>query len=486
MNKFCVEVPENLDIDKVIALNPHAFYGKNKLKPDTLLYVCGAIIKARKRQHKEMEDNETNYAQVSSRKLRSVVHNYSAYIDYLWEEGIISCDFHYVPGEKCYGYCFNPPFTGQKLRTIEIKDFSLRKSIRKAAMEQQRRRKKIQKQVPYLTKWWDHSGLEIDREAALAWIEEHQQQKINAILNFEGQADQQFEIDRCIDTCELYRSHVASIDAGHFSYGFSGRGRRFYNPICNLKKELRTFLSYNGLPLVELDKKNSQPYLSLALLRATFWQSKKAQDGVLSLAHIFKKSVIKPLKKEGKGSTQEIFFPVGIIRLLKSWEDQAQQGFGGFEKYIEFVTGDFYQLIEDLFKHKHPDRFGSRKEVKKEILRILYMNPADDWKPFYEPALTFRSHFPAVYALFSKIKEKDYTDLAIILQRIESYLFLEVICKRIGASFPEIPLFTIHDCILTTEGNEDIVRQIMQEELQQWIGYPATLTCEVLTSMQAQ
>jgi len=29
---------------------------------------------------------------------------------------------------------------------------------------------------------------------------------------------------------------------------------------------------------------------------------------------------------------------------------------------------------------------------------------------------------------------------------------------------PDIPLITIHDSILTTNGNEDIVRSVMQEE----------------------
>ncbi len=42
----------------------------------------------------------------------------------------------------------------------------------------------------------------------------------------------------------------------------------------------------------------------------------------------------------------------------------------------------------------------------------------------------------------------------------------------------QVPIFTIHDSIVTTKGNEDFVKRIMEEELTRAIGVPPTLQVE--------
>jgi len=45
---------------------------------------------------------------------------------------------------------------------------------------------------------------------------------------------------------------------------------------------------------------------------------------------------------------------------------------------------------------------------------------------------------------------------------------------------PTIPMFTIHDNIITTEQHADVVKKVMEEELERYVGYKSTLSVEKL------
>jgi len=66
----------------------------------------------------------------------------------------------------------------------------------------------------------------------------------------------------------------------------------------------------------------------------------------------------------------------------------------------------------------------------------------------------------------------------ILLQQIESHLVLQVITKRIARERPTMPLFTIHDSIVTTEGNENYVQEIIIQEMKKAVGFGPGLRIE--------
>lgn len=69
-------------------------------------------------------------------------------------------------------------------------------------------------------------------------------------------------------------------------------------------------------------------------------------------------------------------------------------------------------------------------------------------------------------------------NLPIILQRIESHLILKVITKRIVRERPAIPMFTIHDSIVTTSGNEGYVQAIITQEMEKAVSFGPRLQVE--------
>src|SRR6185437_9660481 len=87
--------------------------------------------------------------------------------------------------------------------------------------------------------------------------------------------------------------------------------------------------------------------------------------------------------------------------------------------------------------------------------------------------------YPQTDATFRTIKQSDHTNLAKSLQRIESHFVIDVICKRIATEHPELPIFTIHDSIIATKGNESILIDAIESELQAIVGRAPKLKTEL-------
>jgi hypothetical protein len=83
-----------------------------------------------------------------------------------------------------------------------------------------------------------------------------------------------------------------------------------------------------------------------------------------------------------------------------------------------------------------------------------------------------------IYEYFAQLKKLHPDIIPIVLQRVESYAVLQCITKRISIEYPNVPLFTIHDGIATTEENVDLVSSITCEDLKALTGYAPMLKKE--------
>jgi hypothetical protein len=113
------------------------------------------------------------------------------------------------------------------------------------------------------------------------------------------------------------------------------------------------------------------------------------------------------------------------------------------KNYIALViSGQLYEYLmrEFIGEGLHL----TRSETKVQVLRILF---ARNRKPKDELNLKareiFKKRFPTVHRIFSKVRGNEKGDkftsfkrFAILLQRIESYLMLDVILRRIYKELP--------------------------------------------------
>jgi hypothetical protein len=157
------------------------------------------------------------------------------------------------------------------------------------------------------------------------------------------------------------------------------------------------------------------------------------------------------------------------------------------KRYIYLVTsGQIYEYLMHEFS-----KVGlqvTRDETKVQVLRILFARnrmPEDEINR--KCRQIFKARFPTVLRIFSKVRGREkgdkfhnYKRFAILLQRIEAYLMLDVILKRIHKELPGTIAITIHDSIMTgiLTNNVEAVREIMIEELTSFIGFPPQIKIE--------
>lgn len=247
-------------------------------------------------------------------------------------------------------------------------------------------------------------------------------------------------------------------------------GMRLHTSITNCPKLLRNYITVGGEPLVSIDIKNSQPFMMLALFNPE---------------HIGK------LRRTSYPTTQlpppNLQVPVSdlsaynISSIILRHSSVIQSSIE-FQEYREMVTnGTIYEQFVDLMKIDAKELelgFSPRDTVKFRFMLCFYSangSRSGGMKPL------FRMKFPKIYSLMCDLKEKHHNTLAILLQRVESILVLDQICSRIALEKPKVPLFTIHDSILTTSAHVDYVKGIIEEECVRYIGVAPRLTIEACT-----
>lgn len=157
------------------------------------------------------------------------------------------------------------------------------------------------------------------------------------------------------------------------------------------------------------------------------------------------------------------------------------------DRYFELIEGgDLY----DFLRQKSGYKQMGRKEFKaRHFFKMLYGANLTEC-----PVLTvFEREFPTLYSYVLHTKEVDrlrdryrtmcaangdrrkayfdlkkeekqtYGSLATQMQRAEAEFVFDRVVARLMQEHP-VPLLTIHDCILTTKGNEGIVFDAMAEE----------------------
>jgi len=126
-----------------------------------------------------------------------------------------------------------------------------------------------------------------------------------------------------------------------------------------------------------------------------------------------------------------------------------------------------YQAVADLLAVE-------RKAVKESVMAALFGRPEHRTRA----SRALERLFPDTWAAIRATKrEFGYASLAHAGQRMESAFVFGRCIPRLMAEYKSLPLLTIHDSIVTSEGNEQIVRDVMADEFAR-LGLHPTLTVE--------
>ncbi len=238
--------------------------------------------------------------------------------------------------------------------------------------------------------------------------------------------------------------------------------KRLDTNLTNLKSELKNFIIGD---LVSIDLKNSQPFFLSRLLATIINQIENENQQLNPLCSFLScKNIAKSLGSKWK----EVISKKRINEYLvnfRQFESSVTQG----TLYDDFIVEYGHNI--------------SRAEVKDIMFKVMFSKNKDykngNWfSPFSDKKKIFKSVFPHVYKSIRKLKEKDHAILPIFLQRLESYIFIDLIAKEL-VEVGIVP-FTIHDSIIVKMEQQNSALEVMRKVFEENFGMVPTFEIKAL------
>lgn len=440
---------------------------------DKVYWICDSIYLLMSRlddKHQYRGKHVEYYVPLWSKILKDILGNeYSLIMQWMVKSEILKRDNHYIEGEKPYCYRFTQTYLDCEERWATVTYQPLKKSI--ANYESKQKLYTNKKVVKNLAKMLRDGKLTINLEGATSMIDRILAERYPVIRNGTD-AD---TLKRRIDATQLRISLMGPVEAihrGKLKITQDKFGYRIHTPITQLKKELRQFVKYDGKALVELDLSNSQLFFLNFLINYRNWSMERGNDR--------QNNILRELFRGINRSNYKY-----IITFLKKLENQYGKGLQDHPFVQHSSNGEIYNRLVEELNGKNFFRFGmtsdeKRKKVKKLLLQLLFANPNADQKKEEKHMfngnsgkvwLSFKELYPEVVKLIEFVKSKGHKDICKLLQRIESSSILKEVCAPIIKEHPGVPIFTLHDCLITTVENKMLLQQTMVTNIARFIGF---------------
>jgi hypothetical protein len=325
--------------------------------------------------------------------MTNVVPGASLYLKFLKEQGIIEWG-EYSSGRNSRMY----RLTNEG--KTEYRTITDQKLINRIAQNRSNILLRNSKKYPTLNKYIHK--IEMDYEGAVKTVESEYLKNLKS-----GK-----------DSAEGRRTYslaaISKVESGEIYIKVNNTNGRLDSNYTGLPNELLKHLTIDGNPLVELDIQSSQPFFAACLLKPT--------------------PEMETLMQRFLGHSR--FMSLKMLDVA-DYDD--------VKEYRLLVTTNEIGLYHYMWvKGKRQGiYFKTRKELKEQTFVVFF--GADVHSPVER---LFKTLFPNVQKVFDLIKQKKHNQLAIFLQRVESYTMLERVAKRIIEELPDVPFATRHDSIL--------------------------------------
>jgi hypothetical protein len=395
------------------------------------------------------------YVNLNSTKMKDVNYNYIKYLNYFVERGIIQRNRKYSNSKgNAFSKSYRYNFKEIKKLTMMVFEFDVLKKLYDKIVIKE---KNVCNDLDYLTKWFG-PNLTIDSDNIFLEIQEK--------LKFTS-AKEKLELKKA-------ENYMRSLKNFHYQEFWVSRNpksdNRVHTNLGNMPKLFRKGVKYDGMNLAGIDIKNSQPFFLIVLLDSIMNRGKEESNN----------RVINKIEELGYSGT--------MLRTLS----ESLYGIGFQDEYKiikqDILSGKFYDNLEDKFnfdrsiKGKYMRRFfckdsktqpmyffdSKRDVVKRLVLFFLYKANQSSEKKEDVDYLIFKKLYPNFCIVLEFFKERNSKDLPKLLQHIEADCVIDFTCKRISEKYPNMPLFTIHDSIISTEDNVNILEIEVNKYLKEY------------------
>lgn len=243
---------------------------------------------------------------------------------------------------------------------------------------------------------------------------------------------------------------------------------RLHSSLTNLSSRLFPALRINREPLVGYDIANCQPFLSAVLFNFILTNLKSGFNPQTHSKHpqILPQTLNTYINQHTKHNFNNTKSFHMIAKSLQGVDIEC------IRDYIDLcLEGNLYTYVaNNLFGIEYNKE--NQRRVKDLFFSLFFTKP----KNYQGDTGKFKKKHPEWSLMLKVIKElsSEKAFFPILLQCMESYYVLEVVCKRLHKEHPKMPLITKHDSIYTTAGYKDILLQVMTEEAYKLFGLVPT------------
>ncbi|SDB30432.1 hypothetical protein SAMN03097699_0604 [Flavobacteriaceae bacterium MAR_2010_188] len=388
------------------------------------------------------------------------IYNYTDYIKFLQDEGFLDRRIknYSTSSNECRKYKLGKKYRNHQLDFHWVEDNT--HFIKKTNEFKIDRMKYAEVKCPHLTKWLTPEKLSIDFTSALKHVRET------------------YEEDSQINKRNTRIYIIKSIENKSWSYSRDGLDNRLHSIFTSIPKDIRRFVKYNQEDLISLDIKNSQPFIYTSLLNQLINPSINRLSIFLSNKYnIVYTSIM-----------SQVFRNTTNNNALQAFVNQVLDG-TFYEQYGEILYNEGL-ISKDVFEQcyislpkkikgtwvRNQEKYENlRKASKDMVIQSLFSSE----KCHSKFISVFKKHYPEIYRITQFIKanqEKNF--FPVLLQNVEANSVLDYCTKIISDSYPEMPLFTIHDSIVTTAPYRDILQEEFSALLGKYFGLNPSLKTE--------
>lgn len=445
-----VALPERIDIERIVNV-----YSPS-LEEDYIKYLVTDILKKQSFYNSKKRYSE-NYVRFSSKEAFTTYKKHKTHMDFLCNDFFdivkrrsrtkyvdekISILYRkpYEVGKNSYLYKLGSVFKYNDLKITQIDDYRLVKKI----IEKESKLPYIFKSGKYkfFNKFLNNKLLKIDLEKALFLCKSRYLEHKDYFKYVK----------------EFYQ--ILDIHNGIYKVYFNcDSDSRLYTNITFLPSVYRKYLTYNNKQLIEIDISNSVIYfLSMILynyinniilinnypLLLMFLKSLEGVD--VKEVELFKDLAV-------KGEFYELF--------IKDFEKEFT-----FYEFKYFYSLDYNDEYKGTFIQK-------RKVVKKILLAMLFAKE----KQYVKVQNIFKKYFPTLLVSFNLFKKNyGYKEMSHLLLYFESHFVLDVVARKFNKeNYRKAPIFSLHDCLITTFDYEKVLEGVMSSILEEKLSYAPKL-----------
>lgn len=465
---------------------------------ESSLYILHAIVtQVEERNFKfNYVGTRTRFVPLSTKTLTKIIGtNHPQVIKALIKHEIIECDQSYQTDVVSKGYCLAGKYRKTTISPCNLDQGLLSKKLDMFNQKQREEQFEELKKLPYLVKWllpasrigvdYTHAWSAISHLRDFYWrlicdsIEDSEQR------NKLGEELSEKLSDYIIDCQNLFHLKRENDKKGPNIKYVKGR---LYSPLTNLMSISRRALVYDGDPMVSLDLKNSQPLHFLLLSDERFWEHKEDWSLYKLNPDLYHK--IEMVIKGSPTYVNEGSHPLFIMyskrgpvtsELSDNIRFRSKKVEAEFLKLVS--SGELYEELSARYGGKYVtkdgiDPFGSRQQAKTSFFHMIYHNDKNrhsNIKPAYEQ---FKKDFPVASGLMKIFKKRSYKDFPVMLQTLEGEILLKIVTKAISRKLRDVPIYTVHDSVITPRRWKTQVLNVMEYEYSKIFGFTPKISVE--------